>query len=279
VGIKKYKAMTPSLRFRSVVTSEDITRREPEKSLVVKRGSSGGRNSNGRITARHRGSGHKRRLRKVDFKRNKDGVSAKVAQIEYDPNRSARLALLHYADGEKRYILCPIGVRVGDQLSSGLEAEIRPGNTLPMEKMPAGTDIHAIELTPGAGAVLVRSAGAAATLLGREGKYVFVRLPSGEMRMVLAACRATVGQVGNSDHANISLGKAGVNRRKGRRPKVRGVAMNPIDHPMGGGEGRSSGGRHPSTPWGKKTKGLRTRKRNKSSDRLITRRRSSSKRR
>jgi len=275
VGIKKYKPRTPSLRFRSVVTNEDITRREPEKSLVLKHKSSGGRNSNGRVTARHRGSGHKRRFRKVDFKRNKDGVPAKVAQIEYDPNRSARLALLHYVDGEKRYILCPIGVRVGDQLLSGPEAEIRPGNALPMEKMPAGTDIHAIELTPGAGAVLVRSAGVAATLLGREGKYVFVRLPSGEMRMVLAAGKATVGQVGNSDYANISLGKAGVKRRKGRRPKVRGVAMNPIDHPMGGGEGRSSGGRHPSTPWGKKTKGLRTRKRNKSSDRLITRRRSS----
>jgi len=275
VGIKKYKPTTPSLRFRSVVTNEDITRREPEKSLVVKHSSSGGRNNGGRITVRHRGGGHKRRMRRVDFKREKDGIAAKVAHIEYDPNRSARLALLHYVDGEKRYILCPSGVYVGDQLMSGPQAEIRPGNALSLAQIPSGTDVHAIELYPGAGASFVRSAGTAATFMGREGKYAFIRLPSGEMRMVLSTCKATVGQVGNSDHANISLGKAGSTRRLGRRPKVRGVAMNPVDHPMGGGEGRSSGGRHPSTPWGKKTKGLRTRQRNKASDRLITRRRSS----
>lgn len=271
MGIKKYKPRTPSLRFRSVVTSEDLTRKDPEKSLLVKRSSSGGRNYGGRITIRHRGGGHKKRLRQIDFVREKDGIPAKVAHVEYDPNRTSRIALLHYADGEKRYILAPNGIKQGDVLMSGPSAEIKLGNALTLDMIPSGTQVHAVELVPSNGAALVRSAGSAAVVLSKEGKYTFLRLPSGEMRMVLSRCKATVGQVGNVDHSNISLGKAGVPRRMGRRPKVRGVAMNPHDHPMGGGEGKSSGGRHPCSPWGKIAKGLKTRKKGKKSSRLITR--------
>jgi large subunit ribosomal protein L2 len=224
------------------------------------------------MTLRYRGGGHKRRYRLIDFKRNKDGVPAKVAAIEYDPNRSARIALLHYVDGEKRYILAPARVKVGDLLMSGPEAEIRPGNAMRLADIPLGTQVHNIELRPGLGGKMVKSAGGFAQLTAKEGKYATVRLPSGEVRMVLQNCRASIGQIGNVDHVNISLGKAGRTRMLGRRPKVRGVVKNPVDHPMGGGEGRSSGGRHPCTPWGKPTKGLRTRSRKKS-DRLIVKRR------
>jgi len=226
------------------------------------------------VTARHRGGGHKRLYRIIDFKRDKEGVPAKVAAIEYDPNRSARIALLHYVDGEKRYILAPLGLQVGDTVLTGREADVKPGNCLPLESIPLGTVVHNVEMIPGKGGQLARSAGAGAQLMAKEGRYATLRMPSGEMRMVLARCKATIGQVGNIDHENISLGKAGRSRWLGRRPHVRGVAMNPVDHPMGGGEGRSSGGRHPCTPWGKPTKGYRTRKA-KNSDRLIVRRRKS----
>ena len=222
---------------------------------------------------RRRGGGHKRRYRIIDFKRDKDAIPAKVAAIEYDPNRSARIALIHYADGEKRYILAPTGLKVGDQVMSGEAAEIRVGNVLPLEKIPLGTEVHNIELKPGKGGQMVRGAGASAQLMAKEGGYVQVRLPSGEVRMVRLNCRATIGQVGNLDHVNITLGKAGRSRWLGRRPKVRGVVMNPVDHPMGGGEGKSSGGRHPTTPWGKPTKGYKTRKKNKKSNAYIVKRR------
>jgi large subunit ribosomal protein L2 len=233
---------------------------------------SGGRNNYGRVTSRHRGGGHKRRYRVIDFKRVKDGVPAKVASIEYDPNRSARIALLHYADGEKSYILAPVGIGVGDTVMSGPQADIRPGNTLALQNIPLGMTIHNIELSPGRGGKLARSAGVSAQLMAREGKYAQVRLASGEMRLVLTACRATIGQVGNVDHENISIGKAGRTRWLGRRPHVRGVAMNPVDHPHGGGEGKTSGGRHPVTPWGVPTKGYKTR-RNKRTTQYIVRRR------
>ncbi|MAG32054.1 MAG: 50S ribosomal protein L2 [Deltaproteobacteria bacterium] len=271
--VKKYKPTSAGRRNMSVSDFGEITRGEPQRSLtkgLVKK--SGGRNSNGRITSFHRGGGHRRRFRQIDFRRNKVDVTAKVAAIEYDPNRSANIALLHYADGEKRYILAPGGLVVGDTVMSSASAEIHPGNALPLSKIPLGTQIHAIEMKPGKGAQLVRSAGTSAQVMAREGKLATLRLPSGEMRMVHIDCLATVGEVGNSEHENQRIGKAGRSRWLGKRSNVRGVAMNPVDHPMGGGEGRSSGGRHPCTPWGKPTKGRKTRN-NKRSDKYIAKRR------
>lgn len=270
--IKKCKPTTPSRRGMSINVSHEITRDKPEKSLLKPLTRSGGRNVKGRITVRHRGGGAKRRLRVIDFRREKQGVAAKVAAIEYDPNRSANIALLHYLDGEKRYILAPVGLEVGDLLSSGSEAEIKPGNTLPLRNIPLGSSIHNIEMKIGKGGQLVRSAGAAAQLMAKEGKYAQVKLPSGEVRLIHLDCLATVGQVGNLEHENVSLGKAGRSRWLGRRPRVRGVAMNPVDHPMGGGEGKSSGGRHPCSPWGQLAKGAKTR-RNKATARFIIKRR------
>jgi len=272
MGIKVVKPTSPGRRFQTYSTFEELTEKEPEKSLVVSLTKSGGRNNLGRITARHRGGGQKRKYRIIDFKRDKDGIPAKVAAIEYDPNRSAHIALLHYLDGEKRYILAPNNLRVGDRVISGSGVEVRTGNALPLREIPLGTHVHNIELYPGHGGQLVRGAGAYGQLMAKEGKYAQVKLPSGEVRMILLECKATIGQVGNLDHENISIGKAGRNRWLGRRPKVRGVAMNPVDHPHGGGEGKSSGGRHPVTPWGVPTKGYKTRKR-KPSDKLIVRRR------
>jgi large subunit ribosomal protein L2 len=257
----------------SVSDFADVTRSKPEKSLLDGRVTkSGGRNAYGRVTSWHRGGGHKRLYRRIDFKRDKTGIPAKVAAIEYDPNRSARIALLHYRDGEKRYILAPQGLRVGDEVQAGADSEIRPGNALPLGNIPLGTVIHAIEMKAGKGAQLVRAAGVGAQLMAREGRYVTLRMPSGENRMIHIACKATIGQVGNIEHENQRVGKAGRSRWQGRRPNVRGVAMNPVDHPMGGGEGRSSGGRHPCTPWGKPTKGHKTRK-NHRSDKYIVKRR------
>ncbi len=273
MAIKKYKPTTPGRRNMTGYTFEEITKKEPEKSLTVSLTSTGGRNAEGRITARHRGGGHKRKYRIIDFKRNKDGVPAKVAAIEYDPNRSARIALLHYLDGEKRYILAPAGLQVGDMVESGPEADIKVGNALPLANIPVGSVIHNIELQPGKGAQMVRSAGTAAQLMAKEGKYATLRLPSGEFRMVLQACRATLGQVGNVEHENMVVGKAGRSRYLGKRPHVRGVVMNPVDHPHGGGEGKAPIGRPgPVTPWGKPALGARTRKK-KASDSLIVRRR------
>ncbi len=272
MGIKRVQPTSAGRRFQTFSDYEDITKSSPEKSLTRILKKSGGRNNNGRITSRRRGGGHKRYYRIIDFKRNKDGVPAKVAAIEYDPNRSARIALLHYVDGEKRYILAPANLNIGDQVVSGPEADIKPGNALPLANIPLGTHIHNIELKLGKGGQIVRSAGAYAQLMAKEDRYALVKLPSGEVRMVLLKCKATIGQIGNVEHENLSMGKAGRNRWKGRRPKVRGVAMNPVDHPMGGGEGRSSGGRHPFTPWGVPTKGYRTRK-NKRTDRYIVTRR------
>jgi large subunit ribosomal protein L2 len=271
MAVRKYKPTTPGRRGASVSSFEEITRAKPEKSLVAKGRNRAGRNTHGRITARHQGGGNKRRYRKIDFKRNKDGVPAKVAHIEYDPNRTARIALLHYLDGEKRYILAPNGLAVGDRLASGEGSEIRPGNALPLRNIPVGTIVHAVELQPGAGARMARSAGTSIQVMAKEAGYATLRLPSGETRRVLAGCKATVGEVGNAEHELIQLGKAGRNRWKGKRPSVRGVAMNPVDHPLGGGEGKSSGGRHPTSPWGKKEG--RTRKKNKASNKLIVRRR------
>ena len=273
MAIKKVKPTSQGIRFQTYSTFEEITRTKPEKSLLRSLKKTGGRNANGRMTSRHRGGGNKRYYRIIDFKRDKDGIPAKVATIEYDPNRSARIALLHYADGEKRYILAPTKVSVGDMLMSGADADIRAGNCLPLRNIPLGTHIHNIELQTGRGGQIVKSAGAFAQLMAKEGKYATVKLPSGEVRMVLVANRATIGQVGNIDHANISLGKAGRKRHLGRRPRTRAVVMNPVDHPMGGGEGRSSGGRHPCSPWGMPTKGYRTRNKNKQSSRLIVKRR------
>lgn len=271
--VKKYKPTSPGRRNMSVSDFAELTSGTPEKALVGGRvNKTGGRNVNGRITAWHRGGGHKRRHRQIDFKRDKQGVPAKVAAIEYDPNRSANIALLYYADGEKRYILCPSELNVGDTVEAGPSAEISPGNALPLSVMPLGTIIHSIEMKPGKGAQLVRSAGAGAQLMAREGNYATLRLPSHEMRMIHIDCCATVGQVGNLEHENQRVGKAGRSRWKGIRSNVRGVAMNPVDHPMGGGEGRSSGGRHPCTPWGKPTKGHKTRK-NTRSDQYIVKRR------
>ncbi len=270
--IKSYKPVTPSSRFRTVSTFEEITRTTPEKSLLVPLKKRGGRNNQGRITCRHRGGGSKRFLRILDFRRDKLNIPAKVATIEYDPNRSARIALLHYADGEKRYIIAPLDLKVGNVLTAGEDVEIRPGNAMPLGKIPQGTMIHNVELKRGKGAQIARGAGTYAQLVAKEGEFGHVRLPSGEVRLVRLECYATIGQVGNLDHENISYGKAGKSRWLGRRPKVRGVAKNPVDHPMGGGEGRSSGGRHPCTPWGKITKGLKTRKK-KPSDKLIVKKR------
>ena len=271
MAVRKYKPTSPGRRGASVSGFEEITRARPEKSLVEKGRKRAGRNAQGRITTRHQGGGNKRRFRSVDFRRNKDGVPAKVAHIEYDPNRSARIALLHYVDGEKRYILSPQGLRVGDRLMSGEGAEVRPGNSLPLRNIPVGTVIHAVELKPGGGAKMARSAGTSVQLVAKEGRYATLRLPSGEMRLVEAACRATIGVVGNAEHELVQLGKAGRARWKNKRPSVRGVAMNPVDHPLGGGEGKSSGGRHPTSPWGKKEG--RTRNKKKASSKMIIRRR------
>ena len=272
MGIKNKKPTSPGRRFQSYSTFEEITTTKPEKSLLKPLKRTGSRNFMGRITVRHRGGGHKRMYRLVDFKRGKDGIPAQVASIEYDPNRSANIALLHYVDGEKRYILAPNKIQVGDRVISGQSVEISSGNTLPLGKIPLGTYIHNVELNAGHGGQLVRSAGSYAQLMAKEGKYAQIKLPSGEVRLVLLVCKATIGQVGNLDHENISIGKAGRKRWLGRRPHVRGVAMNPIDHPHGGGEGKSSGGRHPVTPWGVPTKGYKTRNK-KASDRLIIKRR------
>ncbi|MCP4686316.1 MAG: 50S ribosomal protein L2 [bacterium] len=269
MAIKKFRPMTPSLRFRTVPTFEEITSTVPEKSLLRPLKKTGGRNNKGRITAYQRGGGHKRFYRIIDFKRNKHDIPARVASIEYDPNRSARIALLHYADGEKRYILAADGLNVGDQLMSGEKAEIQVGNAMPLARMPLGTQVHNIEMRPGKGAQMVRSAGSLAQLVAKEGKKVTLKMPSSEVRTVPGVCYATIGQVGNLFHKNVIWGKAGAARWRGWRPNVRGVAMNPVDHPMGGGEGRSSGGRHPCTPWGKPTKGYKTRSKRKSLDHLV----------
>ncbi len=271
MGIRKYKPTSPGRRFGSVSDFADITRSKPEKSLLAKLTKTGGRNNTGRITCRRRGGGHKRRYRIIDFKRNKDGVPARVASIEYDPNRSARIALLIYADGEKRYMLAPKGLEVGQEILSGDRVEPKAGNCMPLGNIPLGMDIHNIELQPGRGGQIVRSAGAIAQLMAREGRLAQIMLPSGEIRKVSTRCRATIGQIGNLDHQNISLGKAGRKRWLGRRPKVRGTAQNPVAHPMGGGEGRSAGGRHPCSPWGKPAKGGKTRAPNKPSSRFIVR--------
>jgi large subunit ribosomal protein L2 len=272
MSIKKFKPTTPSSRYRTVPAFEEITKDKPERSLIQILTKSGGRNNKGRITSRRRGGGHKRYYRIVDFKRDKHDIAARVAAIEYDPNRSCRIALLHYADGEKRYILAPHGLHVDDSVMSGESVEIKIGNATKLNNMPLGTSVHNVELTPGRGGQLARSAGATVQLAAKEGKYAHIKLPSGEVRLVRLECFATIGQVGNIDHESIVWGKAGRSRWAGRRPRVRGVAMNPVDHPMGGGEGRSSGGRHPCTPWGKPTKGFKTRRR-KSSDKLIVKRR------
>ena len=269
--VRKYKPTTPGRRGASVSSFDEITRDKPEKSLVEKGRSRAGRNAYGRITTRHQGGGNKRRYRKIDFRRDKDGVPAKVAHIEYDPNRTARIALLHYVDGEKRYILAPTGLKRGDRLVSGEGADIRPGNALPLRNIPVGTVIHAVELRPGGGAKLARSAGSSVQLVAKDGAHAVLRVPSGEMRRVPLSCRATVGQVGNTDHENQSVGKAGRSRWLGKRPTVRGSAMNPVDHPHGGGEGKSKGGRHPVTPWGVPTLGKRTRAKHKESNQLIVR--------
>jgi len=272
MAVKKVKPTSPGRRFQVYSTFEEITRTTPEKSLLRVSKNKGGRNSYGRITSRHIGGGHKQHYRMIDFKRDKTGVPAKVATIEYDPNRSSRIALLHYADGEKRYILAPVNLSVGDTVMSGPTADIKPGNNLPLINIPLGTQIHNIELKKGKGGQIVRSAGTFAQLMAKEDRYALLKLPSGEVRMVLLTCQATIGQVGNVIHEKLSLGKAGRKRWLGKRPKVRGVAMNPVDHPMGGGEGRSSGGRHPCSPWGTPSKGYKTRK-NKQTTKFIVKKR------
>ncbi|PWB64457.1 MAG: 50S ribosomal protein L2 [Deltaproteobacteria bacterium] len=272
MGIRKFKPTSPGVRAMTVLTNEDLTPKPPERRLVEKKRSTGGRNNQGSITCRHHGGGHKQKYRIVDFKRDKKDIPATVAAIEYDPNRSARIALLHYADGEKRYILSPVGLSVGDTVVSGAGADIKPGNALPIRNIPVGTLVHNVELKPGKGGQMARAAGSAAQLMAKEGKQAHLKLPSGEVRMVPVDCRATIGQLSNVEQENVSLGKAGRSRWLGTRPTVRGVAMNPVDHPLGGGEGKSSGGRHPCTPWGKPTKGYKTRK-NPSTDRYIVKRR------
>ncbi|HOP47536.1 MAG TPA: 50S ribosomal protein L2 [Desulfobacteraceae bacterium] len=276
MGIKTNKPTSPGRRFQTCSEFDEITKKKPEKGLLKTLKNTGGRNVAGRMTSRHRGGGHKRKYRVIDFKRDKEGIAAKVASIEYDPNRSANIALLHYADGEKRYILAPTKLSVGDKVVAGSGSEIRVGNAIPLREMPLGTYVHNIELNVGHGGQLARGAGAYAQLMAKEGKYVQLKLPSGEVRMILQGCKATIGQVGNLDHEKISIGKAGRNRWLGKRPHVRGVAMNPVDHPHGGGEGKSSGGRHPVTPWGVPTKGYKTRVK-KASDNLIVRRKTSKK--
>jgi large subunit ribosomal protein L2 len=269
--VRRYKPTSPGRRFMSVSDFEGVSKKAPEKSLLEPVKKTGGRNNNGRITTRHQGGGHKRRYRIIDFKRVKDGVPARVAAIEYDPNRSARIALLHYVDGAKAYILAPAGLKVGAMLQSGPGADIRPGNALPLADIPTGTLIHAVELKPGKGAQMARSAGTGIQLVAKDGPYAVLRVPSGEMRRVLLTCRATIGQVGNAEHQNITIGKAGRSRWLGKRSTVRGSAMNPVDHPHGGGEGKSKGGRHPVTPWGVPTLGKRTRSKHKESNKLIVR--------
>ena len=273
MGIRKLKPTSPGTRFKSNFTFEEITKSTPEKSLTVALKKSGGRNNHGRITVRHRGGGHKRKYRVIDFKRNKHGVPAKVFSIEYDPNRSARIALLHYADGEKRYIIAPNGLKVGDKVSSGSGSEISVGNALPLNDMPLGSFVHNVEIKPGKGGQIGRSAGSSLQLMAKEGNFAQLKMPSGEVRLINITCLATFGMVGNSEHENISLGKAGRTRWLGKRSYVRGVAMNPVDHPMGGGEGKTSGGGHPVSPWGQKAKGLRTRKRKNPSNKYIVKRR------
>lgn len=270
--LKTYKPTSPSRRFMTTASFSEITTEKNERSLLKPLKKSGGRNNQGRITIRHRGGGHKRLYRVIDFKREKYSIPARVATIEYDPNRSVRIALLHYTDGQKRYIITPDGLKVGDVVTSGPEADVKCGNALPLRNIPLGTVIHNIELKPKKGAQLVRGAGTAAQLMAKEGKYAHVKMPSREVRLISLDCMATVGQVGNLEHQGISFGKAGRTRHLGRRPKVRGVAMNPVDHPLGGGEGKSSGGRHPVTPWGTPTKGYKTRKKHKPSDRMIIKR-------
>ena len=269
MSIRKLKPSSPGARFQTISGFDEITKREPEKSLLVSISRSGGRNNNGRLTAKRRGGGHRKQYRIIDFKRGKDGVDAKVVGIEYDPNRSARIALLVYSDGEKRYIIAPAKLVVGDVLMSGENAEIKIGNCLPLKVIPEGTLVHNIEMRPGKGAQIARSAGNGVQLMAKEGEYVTLKLKSGEVRLIHKNCRATIGVVGNSEHENVSIGKAGRVRWMGRRPRVRAVAMNPVDHPMGGGEGRSSGGRHPCSPWGQSAKGLKTRKVNKQSNKFI----------
>ena len=273
MGIKKLKPVTPGTRFRSNSTFEEITKSTPEKSLTVALKKSGGRNNHGRVTTRFIGGGHKRRYRVIDFKRNKHGIPAKVFSIEYDPNRSSRIALLHYVDGEKRYIIAPEGLKVGDILNSGSGSDIIIGNALPLREMPLGSFVHNVEIKPGKGGQLGRSAGSSIQLMAKEGDFAQLKMPSGEVRMVRLDCMATYGVVGNADQENISLGKAGRTRWLGKRPHVRGVAMNPVDHPMGGGEGKTSGGGHPVSPWGQKAKGLKTRRHKKESNKFIIKRR------
>ena len=272
MAIKKYKPTSPGRREMTALTFEEVTKSKPDKGLTAPLKRSGGRNSNGRITTRWRGQGHKRRYRIIDFKRDKRGVPAKVAAIEYDPNRSCRIALLHYADGEKRYILAPLQVKTGDTISAGGEADIKAGNALPIKSIPLGTFIHNIELKQGKGGQLVRSAGGYAQLLAKEGRYAHIKLPSTEVRLVLQECYASIGQLGNADQENVTVGKAGRNRWLGIRPRVRGVVMNPVDHPHGGGEGKSKGGNHPVSPWGQPTKGYKTRRRSKTDKYIVTRR-------
>jgi large subunit ribosomal protein L2 len=269
--IKSYRPTTPTRRFATVVSREEITKQKPEKSLTAGKNRTGGRSSVGRISSRFRGGGHKKSYRIIDFKRDKPGIQAKVAAVEYDPNRSARIALLHYADGEKRYILCPLGLTVGRNVVSGPAADILVGNALPLKNIPAGTMIHSIELQPGKGAQMARAAGTQAQLVSKEGGLALVKLPSGEVRKVQVDCMATIGQVGNTDHGNVSLGKAGRKRWMGKRPHNRGVTMNPVDHPHGGGEGRTSGGRHPVTPWGQPTRGFKTRNNKRTEKWIVTR--------
>jgi large subunit ribosomal protein L2 len=272
MAIRKYKPTSPGRRFQTCSDFEEITRTTPEKKLLLPLKKTGGRNCYGRITSRHIGAGHKRRYRIVDFRRDKVEIPAKVASVEYDPNRSARIALLHYLDGEKRYIIAPVKLEIGDTIVSSDKADIKPGNTIPLKNIPLGSLIHNVELKVGRGAQMIRSAGTYGQLMAKEEGYAQVRLPSGEVRKILLGCKATIGQVGNIEHENISIGKAGRKRWLGRRPKVRGVVMNPVDHPMGGGEGKSSGGRHPCTPWGVPTKGHKTRT-NKKTDKYIVKRR------
>ena len=272
MGIKKYRPTTPGRRFMTTPDYAEITKSEPERGLVESLKKHGGRNNTGRITLRHRGGGFRKLYRIIDFKRDKIGVPGKVASIEYDPNRSARIALIHYADGEKRYVIAPVGLKAGETIFAGPSSDIKPGNALKLRDIPDGTVIHNIELEPGRGGVVVRSAGSSAQLMAKEGKYAFVRMPSGELRLILLECMATIGQVGNEEHENIVYGKAGRTRWKGRRPHVRGMVMNPVDHPMGGGEGRSKSHKHPVSPWGTPAKGYRTRKK-KPSDKFIVRRR------
>ena len=274
MAIKTYKPRTETLRFKTTIVNDDLTTNRPHKPLLAVKQRTGGRRNSGQTTSRFRGGGHKRKLRIIDFKRNKTGIPAKVVTIEYDPNRSSRIALLSYADGEKRYILQPDGLKVGQHVVSGPEADILVGNALPLRNIPPGTTVHNVELRPGKGAQMVRSAGGSAQLVAKEGDYALIKLPSGETRKVLVDCMATIGQVGNSDHENISIGKAGRMRWLGRRPHNRGVSMNPVDHPHGGGEGKTSGGRHPVTPWGQPTRGYKTRN-NKRTDAFIVGRRKS----